>query len=344
MILFRPAILRQRAAQATLLALLAVALLAQLLPLQPQQPVGFVGGAVAPKPVEVPQSKLQRRAEAIDVEVVGEEDDDDDDMEEFEEEEMEEDEETDLGPEKPYPDEAYAVYANSELPPSSWYERRKIDRLKVNNVFFDMFAKPKSFFPHKLQPGDTIRLYYLEPVNDGDQRLYRGGYRVDRMRETFFDGVILNFKGDFHFRRMTLRAMVGKGVNIMGMELQFPMHSPLVRRIEVLRRGYIGNNKNAFFMRGLIGKKNVIPLDKERTQMDEMYAMLKEEGREDEIPESEYPQNEWDRYPLPMWKQDKDDWDEEKYAPELVDTRTEYERRVIAKYKWRVPGPKGRGR
>ena len=30
---------------------------------------------------------------------------------------------------------------------------------------------------------------------------------------------------------MTVRAMVGKGENVMGFEMQFPMHSPLVNRI-----------------------------------------------------------------------------------------------------------------
>lgn len=203
-----------------------------------------------------------------------------------------------------------------------------------------MYAKPKSFFPHKLQPGDTVRVFYMDPSakDDGDLK----DIRVSSMKETFFDGVILNFRGEYHARTMTLRAMVGKNEKVMGMELQFPMHSPLVRRIEVLRRGYIGRNKNAYFIRGMIGKRNVIPLDQERTQVDEMYASLKEAGRADEIPESEYPQQEWDRYPLPVWKQDQDEWDEEKYSPELVDKRNEYERVVIAKYKKKIPGPSGK--
>ena len=74
----------------------------------------------------------------------------------------------------------------------------------------------------------------------------------------------------------------------------------------MLRRGYIGSNKNAYFMRAMVGKRNAIPLDKERTAMDDKFQSLIEEGKEDEIPESDYPQQEWDRYPLPVWKQDED--------------------------------------
>jgi len=110
----------------------------------------------------------------------------------------------------------------------------------------------------------------------------------------------------------------------------------LVRKIQVLRRGYIGRNKNAYFARALIGKKNIIPVDKERAEMDKQYTTMREMGRADEIPDSEYPTSEWDRYPLPSWKQDMDDWDEEKYAPEDVDQRNDYEVRVIGRYRKKV--------
>lgn len=239
-----------------------------------------------------------------------------------------------------YPPEAYAEYAYDEDPPDAWFDRRKIDRHKVNTVFFDMYRKPKRFFPHKLQPGDTVRVYYMDAstTGEGEQK----NLKIDKTRTVYFDGVILNFRGEYHARTMTLRAMVGKGENVMGSELQFPMHSPLVKKISVLRRGYIGRNKNAYFMRGMIGKRNVIPLDQERTEMDNLYASLRESGRAKEIPESEYPMQEWDRYPLPVWKQDMDEWDEEKYAAEKVDQRSQYEVRVIGKFKKKIPGPSGR--
>jgi len=242
-----------------------------------------------------------------------------------------------------FPPEAYAEYGFTESPPRSWFERNKIDKHKVNSVFFDMFAKPKNFFPHKLQPGDTVRVYYRDPQTSGDKQISRS-LDISSMKTVFFDGVILNFRGDYHARNMRLRAMMGKSSAIMGVEMVIPMHSPLVEEIVVLRRGYIGRNKNAYFIRGMIGSANkrVIPLDKERTEMDKKYNNLRESGQSDQIPESEYPQNEWDRYPLPKWKQDEDDWEEENYKAEDVDQRSQYEIRVIGAYRKRIPGPRGR--
>lgn len=297
----------------------------------------FVGGVPAPlglRPQAVAISATQRYAEEqVDAEVL-------------DADEMFEDDSDDEGTpdySNGYPPEAYETYASDEVPDQAWFDRNKIDRHKVNTVFFDMFKKPKNFFPHELKPGDTVRVFYMEPQPKGDKKVgdYKS-YDANAMREIYFDGIILNFKGEYQARIMTVRAMVGKGENVMGFEMQFPMHSPLVNRIEVLRRGYIGSNKNAYFMRAMVGKRNAIPLDKERTAMDDKFQSLIEEGKEDEIPESDYPQQEWDRYPLPVWKQDEDDWDEEKYAPELVDQRSEYERRVIARYRMRKKKVGGR--
>jgi len=262
------------------------------------------------------------------------------DAELLEEEGEEEEEEADPG-DGAYPPESYSEYGWKESPPESWFERNKIDRHKVNSMFFDMFAKPTNFFPHKLQPGDTVRVYYRDPQTSGDKQISRS-LDISSVRTVFFDGVILNFRGDYHARNMRLRSMVGKGAGIMGVEMVIPMHSPLVEQIVVLRRGYIGRNKNAYFMRAMVGARNVIPLDKERTDMDKEFSTLREAGRGDEVPDSEYPQNEWDRYPLPKWKQDEDDWDEEKYDAKDVDQRSQYEIRVIGAYRKRIPGPKGR--
>eukprot|EP00930_Biecheleria_cincta_P026788 TRINITY_DN1883_c0_g1_i2.p1 TRINITY_DN1883_c0_g1~~TRINITY_DN1883_c0_g1_i2.p1 ORF type:complete len:369 (+),score=75.20 TRINITY_DN1883_c0_g1_i2:57-1109(+) len=252
--------------------------------------------------------------------------DEDSDDEEFDDdEEDEEDEKVELKKD----------YAFDEKVPQAWYDKRRIDRHKVNMVLFDMFKKPVEFFPHKLKAGDTIRVYYLEANRKGEGMQRSLSIKKDEMRETYLDGTIMNFEGEYHTRFIIMRTMTGKGNKAVGFEMKFHMHSPLVTKIQVMRRGYIGRAKNAYFIRGLVGKQNAIPLDKERTQMDKMYVNLRLEGRADEVPESEYPQQEWDQYPLPVWKQDQDDWDEADYAPEKVDQRTEFELRVIAKYRMR---------
>ncbi|CAK9050468.1 50S ribosomal protein L19, partial [Durusdinium trenchii] len=283
----------------------------------------FTGPSIRP---EVPKtfSALRAKVEADD-EVDDESDDESDEVDEVDEIDDDEEEmalKTD--------------YAWDEQPPNAWYQKRSIDRHKVNMKFFDMFKKPKDFFPHKLQAGDTVRVHYLEARPSGDKETRSFSVSKDQLRETYFDGTVLNFRGDYHARTMTVRAMIGKGVDSVGYEFLFPIHSPLITRIQVLKRGFIGRNKNAYFMRGMVGKRNVIPLDQERAEMDKMYASLRLDGRENEIPSPEYPANEWDTYPLPVWKQDMADWKEEDYDPDKVDQRSEYELRVIAKYKMRV--------
>jgi CspA family cold shock protein len=229
-----------------------------------------------------------------------------------------------------YPPEAYADYGVDEKPPEDWFQRRKISKKKVNMYFFNMYKKPRDFFPHDIRPGDTLRVYFKDPSKGGER------LRWDKVREVFFDGVCLDFKGKYHARNVRLRAMVGKGEDAVGYEMLFPVMSDVVTKIEVLRRGYIGRNKNAYFLRGMIGKKNQIPLDKQRTAVDELYAELREEGREDEIPMPDYPQKEHDRAPYSVWKQDSPFWDESKYNPDEVDQRSEYEKRVIAAWRKKV--------
>ncbi|CAJ1331322.1 unnamed protein product [Effrenium voratum] len=306
-------------ARAPWLLVLALAALASVTHLQ-----AFTGVQVARV---TPAPRVAARA----VEKSTMEDEDEEEEEEGEEEEEEEEIEDDEGEEVLKKD-----YAFDENVPKSWYKHRAIDRHKVNMKFFDMFKKPVDFFPHKLQAGDTVRVYYLEAKpGQGDKEMRGVKLSKDQLRETYFDGTVVNFRGDYHARTMTVRAMIGKGLNSVGYEFQFPMHSPLITRMQVLRRGFIGRNKNAYFLRGMVGKRNVIPLDEVRTKMDETYASLRVDGREDEIPSPEYPKNEWETYPLPVWQQDMPEWDEKDYDPDKVDQRSEYELRVIAKYKMR---------
>jgi ribosomal protein L19 len=284
-------------------------------------------------PSQQVSSSIRLRASGNEVIDVVDEDEDD----EFEDDEYEEDayEEEDEG----YPEEAYGDYAWNEDPPQSWFDRRMIDRHKVNMKFMDLFAKPRSFFPHQLQPGDTVRISFMESKDNKPQGDHARGNEpkatLERknLKQTFLDGVVLNIKGSYHQRVLVLRTMVGKAEYAVGMEVTIPIHSPLVTKIGVLRRGYIARNKHAYFVRGMLGKKNIIPLDRERTAMDKLYQDLREDSRDDEIPEPEYPGRASDRYPLPTWMQDRDDWDEAEYAPERVDTRTNFQRHIFGSWR-----------
>jgi len=263
--------------------------------------------------------------------------DDEDDEDSDDEDEDEEEEEVEL--------KKYEEYAYDEAIPKAWYEKRKIDRHKVNMHIFDHWKekRPASFFPHKLQAGDTIRVYFLEPKPgwniDRVDKLNRDTSRpwpnIDKnqMAEKYIDGILLRIQGDYQCRTMKMRSMVGSGANVVGYEFHFEMFSPAITKIQVLRRGFLGRQKTAMFMRMMIGKKNTIPLDKERTEMDQMFVTMRQEGRAADIPESDYPKAPWDTYPLPVWRQDQDDWKEEEYDPKLVDDRNDWERLVIGRFK-----------
>jgi len=273
-----------------------------------------------------------------DAEVIGEEGeeaDDEEDEEEMEagaEEEMEASEETAMST-REYDDSAYMKLKWDDKPSDAWFDRQKIEKHKVNMILFDQYAKPRSFFPIKLQPGDTVRISYTEPYPTSTEKNIKDykSYKPKDMKTSSFTGVILAFKGQYHTRKMVMRTMAGSMADAMGMELTFPMHSPCLKSIQVLRRGFIGRNKNAYFMRGMLGRKNVIPEDKDRAGMDKIYKELADEGRKAEIPVADYPQLPRDRYPLPRSVQDDENWDESMYAPENVDTRSEYELRILAR-------------
>lgn len=86
-------------------------------------------------------------------------------------------------------------------------------------------------------PGDTIRVLYL--VREGEKE-----------RIQIFEGVCLGRRGGGMGATFTVRKVSG-GV---GVERVFPLHSPFVTGVEVVRRGRVRRAK-LFYLRGLRGKK-----------------------------------------------------------------------------------------
>jgi len=97
----------------------------------------------------------------------------------------------------------------------------------------------------EFRPGDTVRIH--NKVVEGDSE-----------RIQYFDGVVIGRKGSGIAETFTVRK-VSFGV---GIERIFPLHSPRVEKIEVLKQGRVRRAK-LFYLRGLSGK--AARLD-ERTQ------------------------------------------------------------------------------
>ena len=85
-------------------------------------------------------------------------------------------------------------------------------------------------------PGDTLKVLYL--VREGEKE-----------RTQAFEGVCLGRRGGGMSASFTVRKVSG-GV---GVERVFPLHSPFIKGIEVIRRGRVRRAK-LYYLRELRGK------------------------------------------------------------------------------------------
>lgn len=89
----------------------------------------------------------------------------------------------------------------------------------------------------EFRPGDTVRVYF---------KVIEGG----RERVQAFDGVVIRRRGAGLQSTFTVRR-IAHGV---GVERTFPLHSPRIERIEVLRRGKV-RRARLYYLRQRIGKE-----------------------------------------------------------------------------------------
>ncbi len=99
----------------------------------------------------------------------------------------------------------------------------------------------------EFRPGDTVVVHYR--IKEGD-----------RERIQLFEGVVIAQKGGGARETFIVRK-VSYGV---GIERIFPLHSPLVKKVEVKRKGKVRRAK-LYYLRGLSRKASRI---KERTGFD----------------------------------------------------------------------------
>jgi large subunit ribosomal protein L19 len=90
-------------------------------------------------------------------------------------------------------------------------------------------------------PGDTVRVLYR--VREGDKE-----------RIQAFEGVCLGRRGSGMGETFTVRK-ISSGI---GVERVLPLHSPFIKKIEVVRRGRVRRAK-LYYLRGLRGKAARIP-------------------------------------------------------------------------------------
>lgn len=85
--------------------------------------------------------------------------------------------------------------------------------------------------------GDTITVYYT--IREGE-----------KSRTQFFRGTVIQRRGSGATETFTIRKMSGN----VGVERVFPVHSPILEKIEINKRGVV-RRARIFYLRELTGKK-----------------------------------------------------------------------------------------
>uniref|UniRef100_A0A7V4E5J8 Large ribosomal subunit protein bL19 n=1 Tax=candidate division WOR-3 bacterium TaxID=2052148 RepID=A0A7V4E5J8_UNCW3 len=96
-------------------------------------------------------------------------------------------------------------------------------------------------------PGDTVRVYIKIKELKEDPKTKQ---LVERVRTQPFEGVVIRRRGSGLGETFTVRK-VTQGI---GIEKIFPIHSPVIEKIEVLRRGKVRRAK-LYYLREKKGKE-----------------------------------------------------------------------------------------
>lgn len=96
-------------------------------------------------------------------------------------------------------------------------------------------------------PGDLVRVYMKIKELTEDKKTKK---LVEKVRVQPFEGVVIRRRGSGLSETFTLRK-VTQGI---GIEKTFPLHSPLIEKIEVKRKGKVRRAK-LYYLREKIGRK-----------------------------------------------------------------------------------------
>lgn len=124
----------------------------------------------------------------------------------------------------------------------------------------ETFIKPqlKSDLPD-IRPGDTVRI--LQTIKEGDKE-----------RSQAFEGLIIAKK---HGKGLTATITVRKVISGIGVEKIFPLHSPIIEKIEIVKRGKVRRAK-LYYLRTAKGKRA-------RLKKKEFAEVIPEEPKEEAV-------------------------------------------------------------
>ncbi len=105
---------------------------------------------------------------------------------------------------------------------------------KINNF---LKSQIKANLP-EIKPGDTVLV--SQKIKEGDKEKIQT-----------FEGIVISRK---HGKEMGSTIIVRKVISVVGVERVFPLHSPIIEKIEILKRGKVRRAK-LYYLRTAKGKK-----------------------------------------------------------------------------------------
>lgn len=121
----------------------------------------------------------------------------------------------------------------------------------------------------EFRPGDTVKVH--TKIKEGDKE-----------RIQIFEGVVIKKHGTLNRKTFTVRKM-SYGV---GVERIFPLHSPMIDKLEIKQRGKVRRAK-LYYLRALSGKAARI-VERKQWQLDREVAIKEQYGdgsKESDLPE-----------------------------------------------------------
>ena len=106
----------------------------------------------------------------------------------------------------------------------------------MNEIIKNIEAAQLKAEPPKFSVGDTVRVH--AKIKEGN-----------RERIQVFEGIVTKRQGGSSRETFTVR----KNSNGVGVEKTWPLHSPAIEKVEVVRFGHVRRAK-LFYLRGRIGK------------------------------------------------------------------------------------------
>ena len=107
----------------------------------------------------------------------------------------------------------------------------------MNDIIREIEAEQLKETVSEFSVGDTVKVY--GKIKEGN-----------RERIQVFEGTVIKKQGGSNRATFTVR----KTSNGIGVEKTWPLHSPIVEKIEVVRRGKVRRAK-LFYLRDRVGKK-----------------------------------------------------------------------------------------